>query len=46
MLGVRRPSLNKVLRQFEHQGLIGLGYRTIDVHDRPGLARAAGQPTL
>jgi CRP-like cAMP-binding protein len=42
MLGVRRPSLNKILREFEHRGLIGLGYRVID--DLAGLARAAGQP--
>lgn len=41
MLGVRRPSLNKILRDFEHRGLIGLGYRVIDIRDRHGLTRAA-----
>jgi CRP/FNR family transcriptional regulator, cAMP and macrophage regulator len=42
MLGVRRPSLNKILKDFERRGLIELGYRTIGIRDQQGLARAAG----
>jgi hypothetical protein len=39
MLGAQRPSLNKVFRQFERQGLLELGYRSIRILDRAGLAR-------
>jgi CRP-like cAMP-binding protein len=42
MLGVRRPSLNKVLKDFERRGLIELGYRAITIHDPDGLSRLAG----
>jgi CRP/FNR family transcriptional regulator, cAMP and macrophage regulator len=42
MLGVRRPSLNKILKDFERHGLIDLGYRTIGIRDPRGLARATG----
>lgn len=31
MLGVQRPSLNKVLKELERDGLIRIGYGTIDV---------------
>lgn len=41
MLGVQRSSLNKVLREFEQQGLITLGYRTIEVADTPRLTAVA-----
>lgn len=44
MLGVQRPSLNKVLKQFEHRGLIALGYATVDVLDPPALAAIADSP--
>jgi CRP-like cAMP-binding protein len=43
MLGVQRSSLNKILREFEHDGLIQLGYRTIRIVDRRRLAKQAGQ---
>ncbi|WP_435111963.1 Crp/Fnr family transcriptional regulator [Nocardiopsis synnemataformans] len=39
MLGVRRPSLNKVLKEFERDGLIAVRYAAIDLLDRPALAR-------
>ncbi|HEY9524414.1 MAG TPA: Crp/Fnr family transcriptional regulator [Thermopolyspora sp.] len=42
MLGVRRPSLTKILRDFEHRGLIELDYRSITTRDPHGLARATG----
>jgi CRP/FNR family transcriptional regulator, cAMP and macrophage regulator len=42
MLGVQRSSLNKVLREFEHDGLIELGYRAIRIRDRKRLAKTAG----
>jgi CRP/FNR family transcriptional regulator, cAMP and macrophage regulator len=42
MLGVRRPSLNKVLKGFEQRGLIELGYRAISIRDPDGLAHMAG----
>jgi len=38
MLGVQRPSLNKVLKDLERDGLIRISYSTIEVLDRPGLA--------
>jgi CRP/FNR family transcriptional regulator, cAMP and macrophage regulator len=42
MLGVQRPSLNKLLREFQRQGLIELGYRSVRVLDREGLKRRSG----
>lgn len=39
MLGVQRPSLNKVLRQFEQQGLLELSYRSVRILDPAGLKR-------
>lgn len=41
MLGVRRPSINKVLKEFERQGLAELGYRRILLKDLQGLQRVA-----
>ena len=38
MLGVARPSLNKVLKDLERDGLIRIGYSTIEVPDRARLA--------
>jgi len=39
MLGVQRPSLNKVLKELERDGLIRIGYSAIDILDPPKLAR-------
>jgi CRP/FNR family transcriptional regulator, cAMP and macrophage regulator len=39
MLGVQRPSLNKVLRQFEQQGILELSYRSVRILDPAGLKR-------
>jgi CRP/FNR family transcriptional regulator, cAMP and macrophage regulator len=39
MLGVQRPSLNKVLKDLERDGLIRIGYSAIDILDPGGLAR-------
>jgi hypothetical protein len=41
MLGVQRPSLNKVLKDPERDGLIRIGYSTIEVLDRAKLAARA-----
>jgi CRP-like cAMP-binding protein len=41
MLGVRRPSLNKVLKDLERDGLIVVRYAMIDVVDPDGLAELA-----
>jgi CRP-like cAMP-binding protein len=41
MLGVCRPSLNKVLKEFERLGLIRLRYGAVDILDRYGLAKRA-----
>jgi CRP-like cAMP-binding protein len=38
MLGVRRPSLNKVLKELEKDGLIAVRYSAIDIIDRDALA--------
>jgi CRP/FNR family transcriptional regulator, cAMP and macrophage regulator len=42
MLGVQRPSLNKILKDLEREGLIGVRYAAIDIHDPNGLAKRAG----
>lgn len=39
MLGVARPSLNKVLKDFERRGLVALGYGSVQVRDEAGLRR-------
>jgi hypothetical protein len=41
MLGVQRPSLNKVLKDLERDGLIKIGYASIDIVDRASLVRYA-----
>ncbi|MFC4377344.1 Crp/Fnr family transcriptional regulator [Nocardia halotolerans] len=40
MLGVQRPSLNKILKEFERDGLIRLGYGAIDIVDADRLREA------
>ncbi|MGH3517990.1 MAG: Crp/Fnr family transcriptional regulator [Haloechinothrix sp.] len=42
MLGVQRPSLNKILKAFERQGLIHVRYAAIDVLDADRLRAVAG----
>lgn len=44
MLGVARPSLNKVLKEFERHGHISVGYGSVQIRDTAALARvrAAG----
>ena len=45
MLGVQRPSLNKVLKQFERRGLLAVGYRSIRILEGAALERLAnGRP--
>lgn len=41
MIGVQRPSLNKVLKDFERRGLLTVGYGSIAVRDPRGLERIA-----
>lgn len=41
MLGVQRPSLNKILKDFERAGLITVRYAAVGLLDPPGLARRA-----
>ena len=41
MLGVQRPSLNKILKEFERQGLISVRYAAIHIVDRDGLLAIA-----
>ena len=41
MLGVQRPSLNKVLKELERDGLISISYSAIDTLDPGRLARLA-----
>jgi len=41
MLGVQRPSLNKVLKDLERDGLIRISYSTIEVIDRARLTTRA-----
>jgi CRP-like cAMP-binding protein len=43
LLGVRRPSLNKVLRDLERAGVVELSYRRVDIADRRALVRTAGR---
>lgn len=43
LLGVRRPSLNKVLRDLERAGVVRLSYRCVDILDAAALARLAGR---
>jgi CRP-like cAMP-binding protein len=41
MLGVQRPSLNKILKDLERDKLIAVRYAAIDILDPPALARRA-----
>jgi CRP-like cAMP-binding protein len=41
MLGVQRPSLNKILKDFEREHLIAVRYAAVDILDAAGLARRA-----
>lgn len=41
MLGVQRPSLNKILKDLENKGLITLGYGQIQIKDPAGLGAQA-----
>ena len=41
MLGVQRPSLNKVLKDLEREGLISISYSAIDILDSGRLTRLA-----
>ena|SRR5215207_2365297 len=41
MLGVHRQGLNRVLKQFEAEGLVALSYGAVTVKDEPGLRRLA-----
>jgi Mn-dependent DtxR family transcriptional regulator len=41
MLGVQRPSLNKVLKDLEKKDLIALGYGRIEITDATGLESLA-----
>lgn len=41
MVGVQRPSLNKILKEFEHDGLIRVRYAAIELVDVAGLAGRA-----
>ncbi len=41
MLGVQRPSLNKVLKELEKKGLIALGYGQIQIKNAAGLEALA-----
>lgn len=43
LLGAQRPSVNKVLRKLQHRHLIEVGYRTIEITDRPGLQELSGR---
>jgi CRP-like cAMP-binding protein len=42
LLGARRPSVNRVLKQLEADGAIRLTYRQVDIIDAAALARVAG----
>ncbi len=45
MLGAARTSIQRVLKQLEHDGLVELGYRRIEVLDAPGLAALLNSPS-
>jgi CRP-like cAMP-binding protein len=42
MLGVQRPSLNKILKELERDGLIAVRYAGIEITDADGLVAKAG----
>jgi CRP-like cAMP-binding protein len=41
LLGARRPSVNKVVKQLERRGIVSVGYRSISVVDVGALASVA-----
>lgn len=43
LLGARRPSVNKALKDLQHRRLIEVGYRTIEILDHAGLVAASGR---
>jgi CRP-like cAMP-binding protein len=46
LLGVRRPSVNRVLRRFARSGLVEIGYGKVHILDRSRLASEAGARLL
>lgn len=42
MVGAQRPSLNKILKELEREGLIGVRYGAIDILDADRLRKRAG----
>lgn len=44
LLGVRRPSVNRVLRKFARSGLVEIGYGTVQVLDAAALAAVSAEP--
>jgi CRP/FNR family transcriptional regulator, cAMP and macrophage regulator len=42
MLGVQRPSLNKILKELERESLVEVRYGAIDILDREALVKRAG----
>lgn len=42
MLGVQRRSLNKILKEFERDGLIAIRYAAIDIVNPARLRKQAG----
>ena len=44
LLGARRPSVNKVVKDLEARGLVTVAYRSITVEDAAKLAAFAGRP--
>jgi CRP-like cAMP-binding protein len=43
LLGVRRPSVNKVVKDLERRGIVESSYRSIAVRDRAALSSVAGR---
>ena len=43
LIGSRRPPVNQILKRFESDGLIALGYRRVRLIDAPSLRAIAGQ---
>ncbi|COY80653.1 transcriptional regulator [Mycobacterium tuberculosis] len=41
MLGAQRPSINKILKEFERDRLITVGYAVIEITDQHGLRARA-----
>lgn len=44
LLGARRPSVNRVVRDLQRRGVLAVGYRSITVIDRPALLAHTGRP--